>query len=192
MEEVQVLSGGQSELVTLRLTQHHLVLVQIITPPSSHEIPPSDKRPSQAQPRSQWIAYPMIANCTFRPTPPTSGHSPSIRLRGRDFRFITLNFSDDRQARDAFESIKAMTCRLGSIEKLYAFSYKAPSHPVNEKAINGWEIYDAKAEWKRLGISEKGVDRGWRISKLNVDYAFSPTYPALLPVPSSISDNTLK
>lgn len=192
MEEVQVLSGGQSELVTLRLTQHHLVLVQIITPPSSHEIPPSDKRPSQAQPRSQWIAYPMIANCTFRPTPPTSGHSPSIRLRGRDFRFITLNFSDDRQARDAFESIKAMTCRLGSIEKLYAFSYKASSHPVNEKAINGWEIYDAKAEWKRLGISEKGVDRGWRISKLNVDYAFSPTYPALLPVPSSISDNTLK
>lgn len=112
----------------------------------------------------------------------------SIRLRGRDFKFLTFNFVDDRQARDAFESIKGATCRLGSIEKLYAFSYDPPPP---EKKINGWELYDAKAEWKRQGISDKGVDRGWRISKINTDYAFSPTYPALLPVPSTISDNTL-
>lgn len=109
-------------------------------------------------------------------------------MRGRDFKFLTFNFVDDKQARDVFESIKGATCRLGSIEKLYAFSYE----PVpREKKINGWEIYDAKAEWKRQGISEKGADRGWRISKINIDYGFSPTYPALLPVPSTISDATL-
>lgn len=130
----------------------------------------------------------MIAYCTFRPTPPGSGLSSSIRLRGRDFKFVTLNFVEDRQARDVFESIKGATCKLGSIEKLYAFSYKPPAI---EKQISGWSIYDAKAEWKRQGISDKGVDRGWRISKINVDYGFSPTYPALLPVPSTISDNTL-
>ena len=74
--------------------------------------------------------------------------------------------------------------------------------------MNGWTIYDARREWKRLGVSDKGVDKGWRISRINTDYSvgrrsllapgdsaheiqFSPTYPAFLPVPSTISDNTL-
>jgi myotubularin-related protein 6/7/8 len=98
-----------------------------------------------------------------------------------------LNFTTDKKARDVFESIKGAT-KLSRTEKLYAFSFQ-PVGP--EKEINGWEIYDAKAEWRRQGISDKGADRGWRISKINFDYGFSPTYPALLPVPSSISDNTL-
>jgi hypothetical protein len=98
-----------------------------------------------------------------------------------------LNFSEDKQARDVFETIKGAS-KLSRTEKLYAFSFQ----PIgSEKEINGWDVYDAKAEWRRQGISEKGADRGWRISKINVDYGFSPTYPALLPVPSSISDNTL-
>lgn len=130
----------------------------------------------------------MISLCTFRPSPPSSGVPSSIRLRGRDFKFLTFNIEDDKQARDVFESIRGATCKLKSVDKLYAFVYEAPPQ---EKKINGWEVYDAKAEWRRQGISEKGVDKGWRISKINVDYAFSPTYPALLPVPSTISDNTL-
>lgn len=71
---------------------------------------------------------------------------------------------------------------------MYAFTFDAP---LVEKAVRGWELYDAKSEWRRQGISDKGIDRGWRISKINTDYGFSPTYPALLVVPSSISDNTL-
>jgi myotubularin-related protein 6/7/8 len=112
----------------------------------------------------------------------------SIRLRCRDFTFFTFNFNDEKQARDVFENIRSLTCRIGSIEKLYAFSYKG--NPAEQK-VNGWEIYDPKAEWRRQGISEKGVDRGWRISRINTDYGFSPTYPALLVVPTTISDNTL-
>jgi myotubularin-related protein 6/7/8 len=130
----------------------------------------------------------MIAFCTFRPTAPGSSNASSIRLRCRDFKFVTLNFTEDKQAREVFESVKGATCRLGSIDKLYAFSY-TPQPP--EKKISGWGLYDAKAEWKRQGISDKGADRGWRISKINLDYTFSPTYPALLAVPSTISDNTL-
>ena len=66
-----------------------------------------------------------------------------------------------------YDSIKAWTCKLGRIEKLYAFSYQ-PQSPENE--VNGWQIYDARKEWKRLGVSEKGADKGWRISKINTDY----------------------
>jgi myotubularin-related protein 6/7/8 len=181
-----VLSDGDISVVTLHLTPYHLVLVQILASPP--ESTPSEGRAVPAKTREVWIAYPMIAFCTFRPTPPGSGHASSIRIRGRDFRFVTLNISDDRKARDVFDSIKGATCRLGSTEKLYAFNYKPQS---SEKKINGWTIYDAKAEWRRQGISEKGVDRGWRLSTINTDYTFSPTYPALLAVPTAISDNTL-
>lgn len=69
-----------------------------------------------------------------------------------------------------YDSIKAWTCKLGKIEKLYAFSYQ-PQRA--EKDVNGWSIYDARREWKRLGISEKGTDKGWRISNVNVDYTVS-------------------
>lgn len=69
-----------------------------------------------------------------------------------------------------YDSIKAWTCKLGRIEKLYAFSYQ-PQKPEDD--VNGWIIYDAKQEWKRLGISEKGTDKGWRISRVNTDYGVS-------------------
>jgi hypothetical protein len=102
---------------------------------------------------------------------------------------VSFNFDDDKQAREAFDFIRLRTCRLGSIERLYAFKYEAQPP---EKAIKGWDLYDARAEFRRQGISEKLPDRGWRISSINKDYAFSPTYPATLVVPSKISDNTLK
>ena len=58
--------------------------------------------------------------------------------------------------------------------------------------MNGWDLYDARAEFRRQGISEKSADKGWRISTINKDYTFCDTYPALLVVPSGISDSTLK
>lgn len=194
VEDVQIISRGKAETGTLHLTAHHLIFTLKPPPILRNEI--GDQQVKTVRPRELWITYPIIAHCTFRPTPPGSGLTSSIRLRGRDFTFITFNFVEDKQARDVFESIKSLTCKLGSIEKLYAFSYKA--QPI-EQEISGWDIYDAKAEWSRQGISEKGKgvlstqtsEAGWRISKINLDYSFSPTYPALLVVPSSISDNVL-
>lgn len=112
-----------------------------------------------------------------------------MRLRCRDFTFVTFNFSDNDAARDAYDFIKARTCKLGTVEKLYAFSHRPLKH---EKEVNGWEIYDPKAEFRRQGISEKLPDKGWRISYINKDYTFCDTYPAVLVVPSKISDNVLK
>lgn len=42
-----------------------------------------------------------------------------------------------------------------------------------------------------MGLENPSKERKWRISKINLDYSFSPTYPAMLPVPASISDVTL-
>jgi myotubularin-related protein 6/7/8 len=131
----------------------------------------------------------MITGCEFRPTPPNSGRESTLRLRCRDFYFVLFHFHDHKAAHDAFSFIKTRSCRLGSIEKLHAFHYHAPKQ---ERAINGWQLYDAKAEFRRQGIGSKLPDRGWRVSDLNADYSFSPTYPSVLVVPNRISDATLK
>lgn len=131
----------------------------------------------------------MFSHCTFRPTPPSSRQSASIRIRCRDFTFVTFNFADSDAAKDVFDFIKSRTVKLGSVEKLFAFSHKALK---NEKACKGWEFYNPKAEFRRQGISEKLPDKGWRVTTINKDYSFCDTYPAFLVVPSSISDNVLK
>ncbi|KAJ9137220.1 Protein phosphatase [Pleurostoma richardsiae] len=189
IENVHAISGGVATPGTLKLTDYHIIFSAPPLPRNSHEHGNASSPSAPPRPRESWITYPMIAYGAYRPTLATSGIPPVIRLRGRDFVFVAFNFVDEKSAREAFEFIRARTCRLGSIEKLYAFTY-AP--PRQERTINGWEFYDAKAEFRRQGISEKSADRGWRISSINKDYSFSPTYPALLAVPSNISDNTIR
>jgi len=148
---------------TLHLTPHHLIFVH--TPPASSG---TDGKP--VRPRELWITYPIIAFCTLRPTPPTSRQPSSIRLRCRDFTFVCFYFNDDRKARDAYESIKAWTCKIGRIEKLYAFTYQPPGL---EKDVvpSGWAIYDPMREWRRMGVETESRKTNWRISRINVDYA---------------------
>ncbi|KAK4235501.1 protein-tyrosine phosphatase-like protein [Achaetomium macrosporum] len=182
---VQALRGGKPELGDVVLSDYHLVF----------QFPPESKTSTDPRLKKHvkqvWFAFHVISQCTLRPTPPSSGVPSSIRIRFRDFTYVCFNFTDDKQARDAFEFIRARTCRLGSIEDLLAFNYAPPAGSPENK-IDGWSLYDVRAEFKRQGISEKSADLGWRISTINKDYTFSPTYPALLVVPSKISDSTLK
>jgi hypothetical protein len=150
----------------LHLTPHHLIFSH--TPPPQGEFTETEEINPKSQPKELWITYPMIQICTLRPSPPASHVPSSIRIRCRDFIFVCFCFHDEKQARDVYDSIKAWTCKLGRIEKLYAFSYEPPRP---EKAIDGWNIYDARKEWKRLGISEKSTDKGWRLSTINLDYS---------------------
>ena len=158
VDEVKLVRRGEQVEGTLHLTPHHLIF--------SHTPNATPEHPSP-KPRELWITYPIIQICTLRPSPPASHLPSSIRLRCRDFTFVCLCFTDEKKARDVYDSIKAWTCKLGRIEKLYAFSYQ-PQQP--EREVNGWEIYDARREWERLGVSEKGADRGWRMSTINMDY----------------------
>ncbi|KAK0722759.1 protein-tyrosine phosphatase-like protein [Lasiosphaeria miniovina] len=182
---IHALRGGKPELGDLALNDFHLVFR---FPPESAIAadPELKKRVKQA-----WFAFHVIAQCTLKATPPSSGIPSSIRIRFRDFTYVSFNFADDKQARDAYDFIRSRTCRLGSVDKLLAFSY-SPPHASPEYKISGWDVYDARAEFRRQGISEKAADLGWRITSINADYSFSPTYPAVLAVPSKISDNTLK
>ncbi|KAL8900573.1 MAG: hypothetical protein Q9207_005634 [Kuettlingeria erythrocarpa] len=185
VDDVKLVRRGEQVEGTLHLTPHHLIFCHT-PPPVIEEY--NGHGSQRTKPRELWITYPIIQTCTLRLTHPASHHPSSIRLRCRDFTFVCFCFSNEKQARDVYDSIKAWTCKLGRVEKLYAFTY-LPLSP--EKEVNGWDFYDARKEWERLGISEKDSEKGWRITKINTDYGFSPTYPALLVVPSAISDNTL-
>ncbi|KAG6002987.1 hypothetical protein E4U21_002462 [Claviceps maximensis] len=185
IHHVQGIYGGQTTTGILRLTDFHMVFCAPIQPPSGHESDPS----TPPKMRERWLTFPILSYCSLRPTPPSSRQAPSIRIRCRDFTFVTFNFADNEVAREAFDFIKARTCKLGTVEKLYAFSHKPLRH---EEEMNGWDCYDPKAEFRRQGISEKLPDKGWRVTNINQDYSFCDTYPAFLVVPSKISDNVLK
>lgn len=167
---------------TLHLTQHHIIFsfVSLASADQATSNPP--------KPRELWITYPMISFCTYRPAPAVSRQQPCIRLRCRDFTYAAFHFLSEKQAQDVFDTIRNLTCRLGRLEQLYAFTYQ-PQGP--EKRVNGWTVYNPMQEWRRQGVGMKGSSKGWRISEINAGYQYSPTYPALLPVPASISDNVL-
>ncbi|KAK6499693.1 hypothetical protein TWF481_010054 [Arthrobotrys musiformis] len=107
----------------------------------------------------------------------------AIRLRCRDFTFITFCFDTEQEARDVFDSIKRLTCGAGTVERLYAFIYKPTKFEI---PFNGWKIYDPQREFDRQGITQD-----WRLSNINSNYNFCDTYPAKLYIPTTISDNTL-
>jgi len=165
VEDVTLARRGEQVNGTLHLTPHHLIFVHH-RPASAADARP-DSRPSR--PRELWITYPIVSFCTLRPSPAASRQPSSIRLRCRDFTFVCFYFGDDRKARDVYESIKAWTCRLGGIDKLYAFTYQ-PQGLEKDVVPSGWSIYDPMREWRRMGIGEEGQNTPWRISRINTDY----------------------
>jgi myotubularin-related protein 6/7/8 len=141
---------------------HHIVF--------SYLPPPPPDAPAEAKPPRQkevWITYPMISYCCLKPLPPVLRQEPSIRIRCRDFTYFAFYFPDEKKARDVYDSIRALSCKVGRLDKLLAFSY-TPKPPEDEQ--NGWDLYDARREWKRLGISPKDTEKGWRISEINTEY----------------------
>lgn len=183
VENVTAVARGETTIGSLKLTDHHIIFT---APPRNADSAANDHTERS---REIWLAYPMLSGGEFRPTAPASSSQPGMRLRARDFYFINLHFPDNKTAQDAFNFIKARACRLGSIEKLYAFSYR--THP-KERNVRGWALYNIRDEFRRQGISDKLRDRGWRITDINKDYSFCPTYPSVLVVPTKIKDPTLK
>lgn len=164
VDNVTLWRTGRSVEGTLHLQLHHLVFKY--HDPVQPAVDGSSAAPP-ARPKEMWVAYPMISRCTYRPSPSVMHTPPAIRVQCRDFTFFALHFRKEAEARDAYDTVRCLTCKVGSVEKLYAFSYRSPEP---EKAIGGWKLYDPRREFKRMGISAKDTDKGWRISDINHDY----------------------
>ena len=67
-----------------------------------------------------------------------------------------------------YDTIRTNTCKLGSLEKLLAFTYRTQRKTGD---VNGWDLYDPRREFARQGISSKSSEKGWRITEINKDYS---------------------
>lgn len=154
----------------------------------------SAPRSSFASPRRP--ASPVASSLDFQSVG-GSARPPAIRIRCKDFQILALHFHQttpdknaDEAARQAFFSLREHCC-VDKVDDLYAFHFKPPSE---EKSASG-DPYDARREFARMGISPKaaeGPGAAWRISDINHDYSYSATYPSVLCVPRTVSDNMLK
>ncbi|KAH9980851.1 protein-tyrosine phosphatase-like protein [Lactifluus volemus] len=159
--------SGRTEPGTLHLTAHHLIFSY-----------------TDASQNEMWVAYPLI-NLVTRLPQTLSGQCP-ISFRCRTFETFSLSFEKDSDATDVFESVKELTV-ANSVTQLYAFCY-TPSPPLS--ASDGWTVYSPREEFGRMGVGTRS--KAWRFTDINKDYAFSPTYPSRLVVPTKISDSTLQ
>lgn len=127
-----------------------------------------------------------------------SGRQPAIRVGRKDFSMMAIHFhstgsahSPDDAARQVFYELRNRCC-VDKLQDLHAFYF----HPPKEEVVAARGIeYDARREFARMGISGKaaeGPGSAWRLSEINQDYSYSATYPSVLCVPQTVSDNTLK
>lgn len=70
-------------------------------------------------------------------------------------------------------------------KQVFAFEYFGPA--PHKEAISGWLVYNFEREMARQGVP----CAAWRLTAVNQSYGVCPTYPRLLAVPSTMTDEDL-
>lgn len=112
-------------------------------------------------------------------------HAYGIDLNCKDMRNIrlALKHAKNHTRRDVFDTLVQYAYPLSNKSKLFAFEYRQPYQ------VNGWNVYKPMQEYERLGLPNDS----WKLSKVNGDkYSLSDSYPAVLAVPSSASEDDLR
>ncbi|ETL89758.1 hypothetical protein L917_11344, partial [Phytophthora nicotianae] len=118
-----------------------------------------------------------------------------LEVVGKDFRRLLFIFEGlvSKQTFSQFDRTFALvrTHALGEPEgKVDEFAkFSLERFDGVNGAVDGWRIYDAVAEFQRLGISSS--TNRWRLSYVNEQYELCSTYPSILAVPASVSDSVL-
>ncbi|XP_055464728.1 myotubularin-related protein 1 isoform X3 [Psammomys obesus] len=100
----------------------------------------------------------------------------------RDMRNLRLAYKQEEQRKlGIFENLNKHAFPLSNGQVLFAFNYK------EKFPVNGWKVYDPVSEYKRQGLPNES----WKISKINSNYEFCDTYPAIIVVPTSVKDDDL-
>ncbi|KAL0491687.1 myotubularin [Acrasis kona] len=109
-------------------------------------------------------------------------------IRTKDLQVARMFFHSDSSetVTDTVKSINHYAPK--DINQVFAFVSSQNSHFTPEQRANGWCNY-LLAEYERLGINN---DCAWRVTNINEDYKFCDTYPNMLVVPKSFSDDDLR
>ncbi|XP_066269847.1 myotubularin-related protein 2-like isoform X3 [Branchiostoma lanceolatum] len=98
----------------------------------------------------------------------------------RNLRFA--HKQENHSRRLVFEKLQQYAFPVNNKLPFFAFEYKETF------STNGWKVYSAVEEFKRLGLPNDA----WRITKVNENYEFCDTYPAVLSVPKAATDDDLR
>lgn len=109
-------------------------------------------------------------------------NSCGIEIVCKDMRNLRLAYKQEEQRKlGIFENLNKHAFPLSNGQALFAFYYK------EKFQVNGWKVYDPVSEYKRQGLPNES----WKISKINSNYEFCDTYPAVIVVPTSVKDDDL-
>lgn len=109
-------------------------------------------------------------------------NSCGIEIVCKDMRNLRLAYKQEEQRKlGIFENLNKHAFPLSNGQALFAFNYK------EKFPVNGWKVYDPVSEYKRQGLPNES----WKISKINSNYEFCDTYPAVIVVPTSVKDDDL-
>eukprot|EP00794_Sanderia_malayensis_P006847 gene6847-7616_t len=102
-----------------------------------------------------------------------------LEITCKDMRSLKFTLKPENSSRKKiFDAVQSYAFPLSSGMKFFAFELR------EEFRVNGWDIYDPRREYTRQGLPTDC----WRLTDVNRDYSFCDTYPAVLGVPSSVSD----
>ncbi|KAJ3186834.1 hypothetical protein HK101_009561 [Irineochytrium annulatum] len=111
-----------------------------------------------------------------------------VHVSCRHFVFFKFLFQKEQEAQDVFSSLQKLI-NISLVEQHYAFQYRK-DHPEEASEPSTWNAFDPVVEFGRMGVGSKAAN--WRLTHINKDFEFCPTYPRILGVPTRISDNVLK
>ncbi|XP_040283110.1 myotubularin-related protein 9 [Bufo bufo] len=147
---------------TLCLTGHHLIL-------------------SSRQDNSEelWLLHSNIDSIEKR----FVGSSGTITIKCKDLRIIQLEITGMDESLNIASSIEALST-LDSITLMYPFFYR----PMFEVTEDGWNSFPPEQAFELLSAETED----WRLSDVNRDYSVCQSYPAVLIVPKTMDDESLR
>ena len=118
-----------------------------------------------------------------------------VRLQCKDLRRVDFAFDCSAGWVDTFVRQLQRLAHPRDQTRLFAFSYKGEASGVDAADADvtlpdsGWQLYDAVADYTRLGLANHSA---YRLVSLNSDFSLCASYPRHLVVPSGISDAEIR
>ena len=114
-------------------------------------------------------------------------HAYGLELVLKDFRSIRLAYKAEGHSRRVmFEALMTAVFPLSQGQDLFAVKFME-NIPSSTYAIDGWQLFNMEQELRRLRIPGST----WRITHVNSEYQLCSTYPSVLAVPASVTDEQL-
>ncbi|XP_073253195.1 phosphatidylinositol-3,5-bisphosphate 3-phosphatase MTMR2-like isoform X2 [Porites lutea] len=106
-----------------------------------------------------------------------------LELFCKDMRNLRFAHKQENHSRRiVYDKLMVYAFPATNSRPFFAYTYK------ERFEVNGWDIYDPEKEFLRQNVPNEC----WQITRINEKFEFCETYPALLVVPASVTDEDLK